>query len=278
MSRFNKMRPTTILLVLLALLIASCRPKGVPGESAMINVLVELHQLDGVLMEKGLAFNSNSPEKERYYRYVLEKNGLTKAEFDSSLVWYTENPLRFDRVYEKVIVELTKQQTVVKKRFYHPIDSATLNQHKTELWAKPIRSVLTKDSTRTHFTFEIIDPSLLMGDVYVLRFLQRIAPEDSCVKQQVVFRINYEKGKTDSLCHIAYHDSILRRYTFRLKANRKLHIKSISGALLGSSKYKGKLHATTDSISLIREYDSSKQDSLRKVVVKANPKGIKKKN
>lgn len=277
LNRFNKIRQVTILLVLLAALFTSCRPKGVPGESTMIKVLVELHQLDGVLMEKGLAFDSNAPEKEQYYRYILEKNGFTKAEFDSSLVWYTENPMRFDRVYEKVILELTNQQAVVKSGIYHPVDSAALNRHKIELWAKPTRSVLTKDSARTHLNFEISNPSLLMGDVYVLHFLQRIAPDDSCTQQKVVFKINYENGKSDSLCHIAHNDSILRRYTFRLKANRKLYIKSISGALLGSSKYKGKLHTTTDSISLIREFDSSKQDSLRKVVVKANRKNVPKK-
>jgi hypothetical protein len=276
--QFNKISKAIVLLVLFASIFTSCRPKGVPSEKAMIKVLVELHQLDGVLMEKGLAFDSNLPEKEAYYQYVLEKNGLTKAEFDSSLVWYTENPLRFDRVYEKVIVELTNQQTVVKSGIYHPVDSAKLNQLKTELWNKPTKSILTKDSARTHLNFEITNYSLLLGDVYVLRFRQRISPEDSCTNPKVVLRINYENGKVDSLCHIAYNDSVLRRYTFRLKANRKQHIKSISGALLASTQYKGKLHATTDSISLIREFDRSKQDSLRNVVLKANRKVEKKKS
>ncbi len=265
-------------MVLFASIFTACRPKGVPSENAMIKVLAELHQLDGVLMEKGLAFDSNLPEKEAYYRFVLEKNGLSKAEFDSALVWYTENPLRFNRVYEKVELELTNQQTLIKSGIYHPVDSAKLNQLKTELWNKPTRSVLTKDSTRTHLNFEITNYSLLLGDVYVLRFRQRIAPEDSCAQPKVVLRINYENGKVDSLCHIAYNDSVLRRYTFRLKANRKLHIKSISGSLLSSSKYRGKLHAITDSISLIREYDRSKQDSLRKVVVRATKKVLRKKS
>ena len=278
LNRFKKIYQAIILIVLLTTFFVSCRPKGVPSENDMIKVLVELHQLDGVLMEKGLAFDSNLPEKEAYYHYVLEKNGLSKAEFDSSLVWYTENPLRFDRVYERVIVELTKQQTLVKSGIYHPVDSSKLNQLKTELWTKPTKYVLTTDSARTHLNFEIKNYSLLLGDVYVLRFRQRIAPEDSCTNPKVVLRINYENGKVDSLCHIAYNDSVLRRYTFRLKANRKQHIKSISGALLASYKYKGKLHSTIDSISLIREFDRSKQDSLRKVVLKANRKVEKKKS
>ncbi|MHB9142917.1 MAG: hypothetical protein ACYC25_13680, partial [Paludibacter sp.] len=49
-----------------------------------------------------------------------------------------------------------------------------------------------------------------------------------------------------------------------------LKIKSISGELLGSSKFKGTFNATLDSISLTREYNALKLDSLHKVVQKAD--------
>ena len=263
---------TLFFILIAAWFLTSCRPKGVPSESAMTKILVELHQLDGVLIEKGLAYDANAPEKQNYYRFILEKNGLTKAEFDSALVWYTQNPLRFDRVYDNVLSELSKKQEVVKTGIYHPIDPAKLNLLKTELWIKPVRSILTKDSARTKLIFEIKNPRLLLGDVYILHFRQRIAPCDSCSQQKAVLRINYMNGVTDSLCQMTHHDSILRIYTFRLKANRPLPILSISGALLSSGKYKGKLNATTDSISLIREFDRSKQDSLRKVMAIADRK------
>jgi hypothetical protein len=59
-----------------------------------------------------------------------------------------------------------------------------------------------------------------------------------------------------------------------LPALKKLKIKSISGVLLGSKIYKGKLHASLDSISLIRKYNPKLQISLRKMVEKANPNKV----
>ena len=143
---------------------------------------------------------------------------------------------------------------------------------KNEIWNKQSKYALTKDSTRTRLNFEVVDPNLLYGDVYILRFLLRIAPEDSCTKQYVALRLNYKSGKVDSAFALAHHDSLLRRYTIKLPATRKLKIKSLSGELLGSKMYKGKLHATLDSISLIRKFNPIHQDSLRKLVQKLEPK------
>jgi hypothetical protein len=41
-----------------------------------------------------------------YYKNVLNKHGITQAQFDSSLVWYTDNPQIFNKIYPKVIERL----------------------------------------------------------------------------------------------------------------------------------------------------------------------------
>ena len=200
------------------------------------------------------------------------KYNITKANFDSSLVWYTKKPQEFNNIYNKVLINLSLQEKEVKSGKYHFIDSVELAKVKSELWRRRNKYELTKDSTRTKLDFEVVDPSLLYGDVYILRLLLRIAPEDSCTKQHISVRLNYQNGKVDSAFALAHHDSLLRRYTIKLPATRKLKIKSISGELLGSKAYKGKLHATVDSISLIRKFNPVHQDSLRKLVQKLEPK------
>ena len=37
---------------------------------------------------------------------MLDKHGITQAEFDSSLVWFTDNPQIFNKIYPKVIERL----------------------------------------------------------------------------------------------------------------------------------------------------------------------------
>jgi len=269
-QRFNLfIRFILILGIVLAFSACNGRPKGVLSQSKMTDILTDLHKLDGCLNEKGFQYG-HYPEKAPYYKFILKKYDITQTQFDSSLVWYTKNPKYFEKVYANVLINLNKEKDFIASSKYHPVDSVAMAKMKINLWNKRKQYNFTKDSTRTRLDFEIKDNNMLLGDVYVLRFLQRIAPEDSCKKQHIVLRINYTNGKCDSAYAVAHHDSLLRRYILRLPALKKLKIKSISGELLGSKTYKGKFHAMLDSISLTREFNGLKQDKLRRIVEKAD--------
>jgi hypothetical protein len=271
LNQSNKIRIHLVFVLGFIILLSACgRPKGVLSQNDMEKVLVDMHKADAMLSERGQSYGSYS-NKSPYYAFVLKKHGVTQAEFDSSLVWYTKNPQKFTMVYNDVLAQLTEFQTRINKGKYHPVDSVSLTTVKANIWNKRTKYILTKDSARTHLDFKIPYQGFMYQDVYVLRFLQRIAPVDSSKNQRAILRINYCNGKTDSVYKTAYHDSLLRRYTFRFLATRKLKIKSISGELLGSSAYRGKLSATIDSVSLIREFNYKIQDSLRKMVEKADP-------
>lgn len=253
-------------------LFAACnsRPKGVLNQNDMINILADLHQLDGSMSAKGLPYNQFD-QKNEYYISVLTKYDITQAEFDSSLVWYSKNPKNFDKIYDKVIDRLTNLQNDINKGKYHFIDSTELAKIKIPIWNKRTKYVLTKDSARTHLDFEIHDQNFMLGDVYILKFLQRIAPEDSSTNQLIRFQINYVNGRVRGVIKKTHNDGLTRRFTLRISSIHPTKIKSISGELLGSSAYKGKLNAMIDSISLTRVYDSRKQDSLLKVMQVADP-------
>ena len=268
----NNLFSRIIFLTGFILLLASCnsRPNGILSERDMTSVLTEMHKTDAVLNEKGPTYSLYT-NKAPYYKYIFKKYKITKAQFDSSLVWYSKNPRIFDNMYDKVLINLTGLQKDVKNGKYHPVDTLDLTKMSTNIWNKRTRYILTHDSTRTHLNFEIQGTDFMFGDVFVFKFLQRIAPEDSSTKPRVVLRINYTNGKTDSVYRTAFNDSLLRRYTFRFTAFRKLKIKSVSGELLAAKTYRGKLNAEIDSISLFREYNAKKQDSLRKIVELANP-------
>jgi len=237
----------------------------------MADVLTEMHKTDASMQQKGIAYG-HYLNKAPYYKFIFKKYNVTQAQFDSSLVWYTKNPRVFENIYDKVMVNLNTLQKDVKNGKFHPVDTLDLTKMRTNVWNKHTKFTYTKDSVRSHLNFEITGDNLMFGDRYVLSFLQRIAPEDSCKKQRIVLRINYTNGKIDSVSSKAYNDSLLRRYTFHFSAKRKLKIKSLSGELLASKIYKGKMNAVIDSISLYREYNAKKQDSLRKVVELAVPR------
>lgn len=86
-------------------LLMSCRGEGVLSKRKMVAVLTDLHKMDGMLQVKGIVRDQEADEV-AYYDAVLDSHGVTRAEFDSSLVWYTHNPQRFNKLYPRVLKNL----------------------------------------------------------------------------------------------------------------------------------------------------------------------------
>ncbi len=94
----------------MALVLSSCtwRPNNILSQKEMTEVLYDLHKTDGVVMVKGYTYNHDEEQK-KLYEATLLKHGITQAQFDSSLVWYTDNPKRFNKIYPKVINRLQQE-------------------------------------------------------------------------------------------------------------------------------------------------------------------------
>jgi len=240
---------------ILILFTISCnnRQEGIVNHRKMVNFLTDLHKLDGALSVKGFA-DSQSRENIYYYNALLEKHGITKAEFDTSLVWYTKNPKKFDKIYNEVIEDLNVEDSLLKQKTLAFEDSLMNALKQIDIWKKSKNITLNKDSARNRIEFVIDSAELFSQDVFELMFLHRVAPSDSSSNQHAVLRIHYENGFTDSVFTKTYNDSILRRYKLHLVARHKLKIKRLTGSLLGSSTSKGIQNAFVDSISLIREF------------------------
>ena len=100
-------QPINHLAIILLIMIAfvGCRPRGVLSQHKMRSVLYDLHRTDGILQQAGYTYGHDE-DLNAYYEAVLEKHGVTQAQFDSSLVWYTANPNRFQLIYPKVVQQL----------------------------------------------------------------------------------------------------------------------------------------------------------------------------
>ena len=95
--------------LLIILCLSGCRPRGILHSWEMKSVLIDLHKADAMMQMAGISYG-NEEARRIYYAQVLEKNGVTQAEFDSSLVWYTAHPQLFDKIYPRVLNELKAQE------------------------------------------------------------------------------------------------------------------------------------------------------------------------
>lgn len=84
-------------------------------------LLYDLHRTDALLQISGKQYESDEV-RDLYYGAVLEKHGVTQAQFDSSLVWYTAHPQLFDKIYPKVVLRLRADE--VQFDFLHAAELA----------------------------------------------------------------------------------------------------------------------------------------------------------
>jgi len=104
-----KRLPLVICLIVLTGFLSGCRPKGILHSWEMRALLVDLHKTDAMIQLAGLQ-HGHEEDKNIYYALVLERHGVTQAQFDSSLVWYTAHPQLFDKIYPKVIAQLNEEK------------------------------------------------------------------------------------------------------------------------------------------------------------------------
>jgi len=116
-QRFNKFPGIFFFLFGIILILAACsnRPKDVMNQKEMTDFLTDLHKLEGSLVAKGI-ISPQDKENVYYYNALLKKHGITQAVFDSSLVWYTKNPKKFEKIYTQVLDNLTEFETEVKSK------------------------------------------------------------------------------------------------------------------------------------------------------------------
>lgn len=108
------------------------KPSDLIPEEKMVKVLVDVHLLEATLnvrspqisrpqqgpvpiemprdtIIRGVVFDPNAPPPIAWYD-IFKKHGVTKAQYEASMKWYSSQPEELNKIYDEVINELTTQQ------------------------------------------------------------------------------------------------------------------------------------------------------------------------
>lgn len=86
------------------------RPKGVMSDSKMEEVLYDYHIAKA--MGEQLPYSENY-KRVLYIESALKSHGVTQADFDSSMVWFSTNPDVLSTIYEKVAARLKGERAAL---------------------------------------------------------------------------------------------------------------------------------------------------------------------
>lgn len=94
-----------VLVIAMLLVLAGCKP-GVPDEviqpDDMEDILYDYYIAQGIATLPGQQSGSEDYRRDLYFNSVLNKHGVTRAEFDSSLVYYYTRADRFVEIYKNI--------------------------------------------------------------------------------------------------------------------------------------------------------------------------------
>lgn len=90
---------------------ASCidRPETILTDDQMVDLLVDIHRSEGLLELQQSQAHADPQYQQAVMASVLVKHGVTRAQYDSSLMWYAKHLKLFVRVYSHVEERLEEE-------------------------------------------------------------------------------------------------------------------------------------------------------------------------
>jgi hypothetical protein len=143
------------LLFLAFLLLVACQQqkkkvKLIPKDK-FIEVLTDIHLADGVSFSGNFLGKYHRIDSLNYSQYIFEKNGVTRAQYDTTMAYYTAHAEKFNKIYDEVIANLTKMEGDLQKVKMKQQDSV----QGENLWIGKSEYKLPEDGAQTKINFGI---------------------------------------------------------------------------------------------------------------------------
>ena len=106
------MKIVKVLFLSLIVLLTACqsRPEYVIDEDTMIELLTDVHMAEGLIDLQQKENRENDAYGQQIMAAVLDKYHVSKADYDTSLVWYSQNLSKLIRIYRHVDENLQERQ------------------------------------------------------------------------------------------------------------------------------------------------------------------------
>lgn len=140
------------------MLLSSCdkRPKGVLSDDEMVRLIADIEVAE-VYMQQHNSGYYNDSVRDSAVQWALERHGLTKADFDSTMTWYGRNIDEYRDLYGKVDVELAARQRAVTGMEDTDIVS-------TDLWPYSRHMIVSANGSSDGLSFSLPSEDIQKGD------------------------------------------------------------------------------------------------------------------
>ena len=216
--------------VVVCALMFSCKPQ-IPSKylqpDEMEDILYDYHLAMGMVGEN----DSNDFQKRMYQASVFKNHGITQAEFDSSLVYYTRHADKLQKIYENVTKRLTDEAVSLGAS---ASDIGNFGENASSgdtanVWKEAASCVLTTQVPYNVESFYLkADTAYHKGDRLILSFDTQFIYQDGYKDGVAMLSVKFEN---DSVAARTIHLSESSHYSIAIEDDARLGIKEVRGFL-----------------------------------------------
>lgn len=247
-----------IVYLMFVMLFTSCGqqiPDDVIKPKEMENLLYDYHL--AITMGNDLSY-SEKYKREAYKEYVLRKHGVTYAEFDSSMVWYTRNTKELTEIYKNLQkrFEMAEEQIRSELNKRSGQISVSLSGDSVDVWSDRNLYWLTSYPLTNKLQFDLkADTTFHKKDILVLgadfNFMSSNKSEsDVVLAVNVVFKNDSTQGVTQIINKQGFNEVYL-------KPDSAYEYKSVNGFIYFSNNDSVDASVLISNIRLMRYRDGS---------------------
>jgi hypothetical protein len=197
-------------ILIFLLMLCGCKnnrvPKGFPNPNKMAEMLTDILILEST-MQYGRDYQISTKDSYGYYRNALAKYGYTYEEYDSIRKWYVANTSLYQKVYEKVIINLSKRDTEIgllldkeKEELKKQDSLLSTERAKSELWKLADTIVVSPtDTIDKRIPFTIYADTLDLSGMLRLSAQYKFLNNDESKKPQMMLNVLYIDTTSDTL-------------------------------------------------------------------------------
>lgn len=107
-------------LLLLTVLVVACnepppeQPDYLLSEEQMVSLMVDMHLVETAQNLKLMGVDTTNRRYQQYFNAIFDSHEISKAEFDSSLHYYSTRTDRMNDIYDMILEQLYEMESEVK--------------------------------------------------------------------------------------------------------------------------------------------------------------------
>ena len=219
------------MLLLSAFVAVACTP-SVPSD------VIQPDEMEDILYDyyisqamAGQALNQKDASYDRYVYFsaVLQKHGVTEADFDSSLVYYYSNAKRLHGIYSSLSERIGNEAMGLGASVseFNKYSSLSESGDTANIWQDATSLLLTPYAPSNKFTFSIkADSTYKVGDSFLVNFMSDFIYQAGTKDAVVYVAVRYDN---DSVSTHVTHIGVSGVSRLRIPANDESKVSNIDG-------------------------------------------------